>query len=70
MEPVGGTGDTLTGIVAALIQSKRPIAFAATLAAKANRLMGLLSKPTPAFSVSDLLPSIPEAMKAVLDEPV
>lgn len=70
MEPIGGTGDTLTGIVAALIQSNRPIARAAALAAKANRLMGLLSKPTPAFSVSDLLPSMPEAMKAVLDEPV
>ncbi|MEW6141062.1 MAG: NAD(P)H-hydrate dehydratase [Thermodesulfobacteriota bacterium] len=69
MEPIGGTGDTLTGIVAALIQSNRTIPEAATLAAKANRLLGLLSKPTPAFSVSDLLPAMPEAMGMALDEP-
>lgn len=68
MEPIGGTGDTLTGIVAALIQSNRTIPEAATLAAKTNRLLGLLSKPTPAFSVSDLLPSMPEAMGMALDE--
>ncbi|MDQ7781563.1 MAG: NAD(P)H-hydrate dehydratase [Desulfomonilaceae bacterium] len=62
MEPIGGTGDTLTGIVAALIQSGKPIAEAATLAAASNRFMGLLSNPTPAFSVSDLLPRLADAV--------
>ncbi|MFH1114737.1 MAG: NAD(P)H-hydrate dehydratase [Pseudomonadota bacterium] len=68
MEPIGGTGDTLTGIAAALIQSGRPIPEAAFLAAKANRFLGLLANPTPAFSVSDLLPSLPEALELALAE--
>ncbi len=66
MEPIGGTGDTLTGIAAALIQSGRPIPEAALLAAKTNRFLGLLANPTPAFSVSDLLPSLSEAMERAL----
>ena len=47
MEPIGGTGDTLTGLVSALIYGNKPIPEAARLAAKANRLLGLLSNPTP-----------------------
>lgn len=66
MEPIGGTGDTLTGVVAGLIQSGRAIPEAAALAAKSNRLLGFFSKPTPAFSISDLLPSLPEALDFVL----
>ncbi len=62
MEPIGGTGDTLTGIAAALIHSGKPIPHAAAIAAKANRLLGVLGAPTPASSVSDLLPGLPEAL--------
>ncbi len=68
MEPIGGTGDTVTGIAAALIQSNRPIAEAAALAARANRLLGFLSKPTPAFSISELLPSLPNAIAMALQD--
>ncbi|HTY22956.1 MAG TPA: sugar kinase [Desulfomonilaceae bacterium] len=63
MEPIGGTGDSLTGIVAALIASGMPIPAAATLAAKANRTMGFLTNPSPAFSIADLLSNLPEAVK-------
>lgn len=66
MEPIGGTGDLLTGIAAAMIQAGWPIPEAAAVAAKTNRLLGLLTKPTPASSVSDLLPSLPQAMERVL----
>jgi hypothetical protein len=62
MEPIGGTGDTLTGILAAFIQSGRSISESATLAARSNRFIGLLSDPTPAYSVSDLLPWLADAM--------
>ncbi len=68
MEPIGGTGDTLTGIVAGLMASGRPIPEAAVLGAKINRLLGELTKPSPAFSVSDLLPSLPAAMETALSE--
>jgi ADP-dependent NAD(P)H-hydrate dehydratase / NAD(P)H-hydrate epimerase len=66
LEPIGGTGDTLTGLVGALIAGKFPIPQACILAAKANRFMGLLAKPTPASSIADLLLSLPAAAEAVL----
>jgi NAD(P)H-hydrate repair Nnr-like enzyme with NAD(P)H-hydrate dehydratase domain len=66
MEPIGGTGDTVTGLAAALIQSGAPIAEAAGSAALVNRFMGLYSNPTPAYSVSDLLESLEEALVEVM----
>ncbi|MCA1960100.1 MAG: sugar kinase [Desulfomonile sp.] len=66
MEPIGGTGDSLTGIVAALLAAGKAIPEAAFLAAKTNRLLGSLSNPTPAFSVADLLPALPNALEMAL----
>jgi ADP-dependent NAD(P)H-hydrate dehydratase / NAD(P)H-hydrate epimerase len=66
MEPIGGTGDSLTGIVGALIAGQYPIPQACSLAARINRMMGLLAKPTPASSIEELLDSLPEAIKAVM----
>ncbi len=65
MEPVGGTGDSLTGIVGALIAAGRPIPEACSLAARVNRTMGLLANPTPASSIESLLHSLPQALKMV-----
>lgn len=65
MEPVGGTGDSLTGVVGALIAGGHPIPQACSLAAKVNRMMGLLAKPTPASSIEDLLRSLPEAIESL-----
>ena len=66
MEPIGGTGDTLTGIVAALIAAGKSVPDAALVGARVNRLMGLLANPTPAFSVAQLLPALPKALETVL----
>lgn len=66
MEPIGGTGDTLTGIAAALIASGRPVREAALLAAKANRIMGKSAEPTPASNILDLLPFLPKALEKVI----
>jgi len=65
MEPIGGTGDSLTGIVGALIAGKYPILQACSVAAKINRVMGLLAGPTPASTIEELLRSLPEAIKSV-----
>jgi len=62
MEPIGGTGYTVTGLAAALIQGGCHIAEAAATAARVNRVMGLLSNPTPACSAYDLLQRLEEAM--------
>jgi ADP-dependent NAD(P)H-hydrate dehydratase / NAD(P)H-hydrate epimerase len=66
MEPIGGTGDSLTGIVAALLHSGKSVPESATLGATINRVLGRLAKPTPAFSVAELLSCLPEAMRTVL----
>lgn len=68
MEPIGGTGDSLTGIAAALIHSGRPIAVACSIAALTNRFMGLLTDPTPATSIAELLLSLPDALSMALTE--
>lgn len=69
MEPIGGTGDSLTGIVAALLANGKSVPDAAELGAMINRLMGLLSEPTPAFSVGELLRVLPVALEDVQNGP-
>ncbi len=67
MEPIGGTGDTVTGLVSALLSADYSIAKACAIAAKANRLLGSLASPTPAFSIADLMPYLPQALAASLE---
>ncbi|MBF0103059.1 MAG: sugar kinase [Desulfobacterales bacterium] len=67
MEAIGGTGDTLTGMVSVLCAVKNfTLPDAATLAAKANRFSGYYANPTPATQVIDLINSIPQALLKVL----
>jgi hypothetical protein len=66
MEPIGGTGDMLAGLVTALLSAGLPMAEACGLAARANRHIGRLARPTPAFSVADLLPFLPAALEQAL----
>ncbi len=66
MEPIGGTGDTLTGIVTALLAAGLPVVESCLKGAKANRSMGALARPTPAFSVRDLLQFLPLSLEDLL----
>lgn len=66
MEAIGGTGDTLTGIVSALIGSGMEVPRACELAARVNRLAGYHADPTPATQVIEIVPHIPTALKACL----
>jgi len=68
MEAIGGTGDTITGIVAALISTGMEIIEAASVAAYTNRLAGYYAKPTAATQVMEILPHIPRALEEVLRE--
>ncbi len=65
LEAIGGTGDTLTGIVSALIAAGLQVPEAAVLAARINRLAGALARPTPATSISEIIGRLPEALSAV-----
>lgn len=51
LEPIGGTGDTITGLVSALIYSGFPPKDAAIMACKINRLAGEAAQVTPATKV-------------------
>ena len=61
MEAVGGTGDTLTGIVSSLIESGLDAARAAELAARINRTAGSMSSPTPATQIMEIISILPQA---------
>ena len=63
MEAIGGTGDTLVGILSSLIEADFSFEKASVLAAKINRIAGKLAHPTPATSVSEIVKFIPKAIK-------
>ena len=68
MEAIGGTGDTLTGIVTALIGTGMAVGKAATIAAKVNRLAGHYARPTPAMQVFEMVQHIPRALSEILQK--
>jgi len=68
MEAMGGTGDTLTGIITALIGSGMEIGDAAIAAAKVNRLAGHYARLTPATQVMEIIHHIPGALEEILQE--
>lgn len=66
MEAIGGTGDTLTGMLTGLCGAGFDLVEAAIAAAIANRLCGSLSRPTPATQVAELIEVIPQALEQAL----
>ena len=68
MEAIGGTGDTLTGIVATLISTGMEIIEAASVAARTNRLAGYYAKPSAATQVIEIVNHIPRALEEVLGD--
>lgn len=68
MEAIGGTGDTLAGILSALISSGMETEKAAAFAMKANRLAGSYARPTPATQIINIIELIPRALEHVLGE--
>lgn len=68
LEPIGGTGDTVAGIVSGLLSADLPMARACSLAARANRYMGQLAQPTPATQISELLAQLPGGIRLAMQE--
>jgi hypothetical protein len=65
LEPIGGTGDTITGEVSALISSGMDVVEACTKACKINRVAGSLANPIPATTIAQFIPFIAEAVRKV-----
>jgi len=66
LEPIGGTGDTITGQVSAMISSGMDVVEACIAASKINRTAGLLARPAPDTTIAKFIPFIGEAVKIVL----
>lgn len=62
LEAIGGTGDTITGILAALAYRGTDLIEACLIAARANREAGRLARPTPATQVKRIIEHIPQAL--------
>lgn len=65
MEAIGGTGDSLTGILSALIYGGYEMVDACIKAARINRIAGKLAQPNPATSIVGIINKIPDALKEV-----
>jgi hypothetical protein len=68
LEAIGGTGDTITGLVSAFVYADIKPHVAAILAAKANRMAGKYAKPTPATKVGQIIDQFPKVFKEYLCE--
>ena len=66
MEPIGGTGDLITGMISGLIHAGESPVDACRIAGHVNRKAGELSQPTPATQIEDILKFVPTALKEVL----
>jgi ADP-dependent NAD(P)H-hydrate dehydratase / NAD(P)H-hydrate epimerase len=68
MEAIGGTGDTITGVAAALVHGGYDLVDACVMTARVNRLAGQFCDPTPATQIGDIIRQIPTALRQVLAE--
>jgi NAD(P)H-hydrate repair Nnr-like enzyme with NAD(P)H-hydrate dehydratase domain len=68
LEAIGGTGDTITGLVAAFVEAGLEHHQAAIIAARANRTAGLMAGATPAASVWEIVRQFPQVFAEHLCE--
>ncbi len=63
LEPIGGTGDTITGSVSGLVYAGLEPREAAIFACRTNRVAGKLAQPTPATSVKEIVDRFPQVCR-------
>ena len=66
LEAIGGTGDTISGMIGAFIASGMSHRDAVIAAAKANRKAGVYAKVTPATKIRQVIAALPAALKDVV----
>ncbi len=65
MEPIGGTGDLITGMISGLMYADVNPLDACRIAGRVNRAAGELAQPTPATQVQEILRYLPQALEKV-----
>ena len=68
LEAIGGTGDTITGMVAGLVHCGFSITKACTIACKANRRAGQIINPTPATQIGEIIAKIPQTLEEIFKD--
>jgi len=68
LEAIGGTGDTITGLVAAFAYAELELHEAAIIAARANRMAGKYAQATPATKVLQIISQYQAVFKEYLCE--
>ena len=63
LEAIGGTGDTISGMMGALIASGLEPRLAAVVTARANRTAGVYAKATPATRISEVIRMLPDVFR-------
>jgi len=66
LEAIGGTGDTITGMIAALAYAGLEPHEAAIIAARANRMAGKMAQVTPATKIKQVVDQLPSVFKEYL----
>jgi NAD(P)H-hydrate repair Nnr-like enzyme with NAD(P)H-hydrate dehydratase domain len=67
LEAIGGTGDTITGMVAGLIYHGFSISEACIIACRVNRRAGQIVNPTPATQITEIVANIPQAIEEIIN---
>ena len=68
LELIGGTGDTITGLVSGLVYAGYKPLDAAIIAVKTNRTAGQYVNPTPATQVKEIADTFPAVLNKYLIE--
>ena len=63
LEAIGGTGDTITGLVSAFVYAGLELHEAAIIAARSNRMAGKFAQATPATKVREIINHFPTVFK-------
>lgn len=66
LEAIGGTGDTISGIIGALVGGKIPAQRAAVIAARANRLAGKYASARPSTKIREVVENLPHALAEIM----
>lgn len=68
LEPIGGTGDTIAGMISALISAGYEPCCATFIAAKANRVAGKFANPKTRTKIWEIISHIPRVFEEYLDK--
>jgi hypothetical protein len=68
LEPIGGTGDTIAGMISALVSAGYDPCVATIVAAKTNRMAGKFANPKTRTKICEIITQIPKVFDQYLDK--